>query len=123
VGLALKSPILFTLVLLTACSESEVDKQNASGNIGRVAVNELGCGACHEIPGISWPKSKVGPPLENYGNRNLIAGVIPNTTENLAVFLQNAPRFVPEGGMPPIAMTEQQAADIASYLLSLRVEG
>lgn len=90
--------------------------------MGVDAVVALGCGACHDVPGVAWPKSNVGPPLLAWGTRGLIAGVIPNTAENLAAFIQNATAVVPTGAMPPIAMTDRQAADIAAYLLSLKEE-
>jgi cytochrome c1 len=118
----LKEFVLLAFLVLTGCSD--VQPVLSFGNIhsGVTAIEKLGCGACHNVPGVSWPKSHVGPPLYNYGNRNFIAGVIPNTADNLAAFIQHATQFVPEGAMPPIAMTEQQATDIASYLLSLQDE-
>jgi mono/diheme cytochrome c family protein len=123
VSLALRHLVLIALPLLAACSESQNYGATVSNQTGITAIKQLGCGACHAIPGVMWPKSQVGPSLENFGDRNLIAGVVPNTPENLSAFVVNATRFVPEGGMPPIAMSAQQAADIASYLLSLKNEG
>lgn len=123
VGLPLKQPLLLAVLVLAGCSDMDPVLSGGDVELGASAINVLGCGACHDVPGISWPKSNVGPPLHNYGNRTFIAGVIPNTSENLTAFIQNATQFVPEGAMPPIAMTEQQAAEIASYLLSLREEG
>lgn len=87
---------------------------------GIEAIEELGCGACHVIPGIAWPKSDVGPSLHGFGGRNFIAGVLPNNSKNLAAFIQNATTYVPDGAMPPIYMTKQQAIDISAYLHSLR---
>lgn len=121
--LVLRQPVLLMFLALSGCSETQSDSQTARGVVGLTAIQQLGCGACHDVPGVAWPKSNVGPTLENYGKRSLIVGIIPNTPDNLAAFVQNASRFVPEGAMPPIAMTQQQAADIASYLLSLQDEG
>jgi cytochrome c551/c552 len=123
VGLALRHFVLFTALLVPGCSYPENGNPTTSAQTGITAIKQLGCGACHDIPGVSWPRSHVGPSLENFGDRNLIAGVFPNTPDNLAVFVQNATRFVPDGAMPPIAMTSQQAEDIALYLLSLQDEG
>jgi Cytochrome c len=123
VRLPLKHPLLFAVLLLAGCSDEQPVPLNGTVELGVAAINTLGCGACHDVPGISWPKTNVGPPLHNYGNQTFIAGVVPNTPENLNAFIQNAIQFVPEGAMPPIAMTEQQAAEIASFLLSLREEG
>jgi cytochrome c1 len=123
VSLLLKHLSPLALFCLAGCTDVKPDAPVGNYHAGVTAINTLGCGACHDIPGISWPKSNVGPPLHDYGSRSLIAGVARNTADNLAVFVRNATQFVPEGAMPPIDMTDQQAADIASYLLSLQDEG
>ena len=113
---AFRPVFAFGLLGLAACDSLELPGQAQSG---RAAMSELGCGACHAIPGIAWPKGRVGPPLADFGSRALIAGKLPNTAENLAAFVRDATRHVPDGAMPPIAMTEAQARDIAMHLLSL----
>jgi cytochrome c1 len=122
VGLLLKHFLLLAFLSLAGCSDAQPGVQNDKSYPGLTAIETLGCGACHHIPGISWPRSNVGPPLHDYGNRRFIAGVTQNTQANLAAFVRNATQFVPYGAMPPIDMTDQQAADIASYLLSLQDE-
>lgn len=90
-----------------------------SGTPGVIAMEDLGCGVCHVIPGIIWPQSNVGPPLNGFGKGNFVAGVLRKDIANVAAFVRNATAYVANGAMPPITMTEQQAADIAAYLLSL----
>jgi cytochrome c553 len=33
---------------------------------GKAAAARLGCGACHDMPGVDWPKGRVGPPLAGF---------------------------------------------------------
>jgi cytochrome c1 len=106
--------LAISLGTLTACSDAGMYES------GRRALADLGCGSCHVIPGIDWPRAHVGPPLTGFGERAVIAGKLPNTPENLASFVRNATATVPEGAMPSIEMTDQQARDIAQYLLALR---
>ncbi len=119
--------LILALLLIAGCTEVSNNQNSADDNSGSysglVAIEALGCGACHRIPGISWPQSDVGPALNHYGDRGFIAGVMPNTAQNLAAFIQNSTRYIPNGAMPPIPMTESQAADISAYLLSLQTAG
>lgn len=109
-------------LLLAACNDGA---SSASGYLGqsetgRQAIAALGCGSCHAIPGIEWPQGRVGPSLEGFADRGLIAGHLANTPDNLVAFLLDSPQHVPGTGMPRIAMTEQQARDIGAYLLTLQ---
>lgn len=83
-----------------------------------VATN--GCGSCHEIPGIYGASGLVGPPLGNIGRRVYIAGVLPNTPENLAAWVENPQAYVPGNAMPNMGLTIQQGRAIAAYLETLR---
>lgn len=108
---AWRSMGMLGLLTLTACDQAP--------HAGLVAVEQLGCGSCHVIPGVAWPRNTVGPTLEGYAERAFIAGKLPNKPENLIAFILDATRFVPDGAMPPIAMTDQEARDIATYLYTL----
>lgn len=116
--------MLMTMVLglVSACAGETPDRPPVGGADparGLTVIRAAGCAACHQIPGVSWPEGAVGPPLEGFGDRSLIAGRLPNQPEPLAAFIRNAPAFVPDGGMPPMPITEQEARDAAAYLLSL----
>lgn len=111
------------LMMLSACSAPSLDPDGtdrASIDRGKAAVVRLGCGACHVMPGVDWPKGRVGPSLAGFGERGLIAGSLPNRPPFLAAFVRNAPSAVPGSGMPAIAMTDSEARDIAAWLQSLR---
>jgi cytochrome c1 len=87
---------------------------------GEAAAVRLGCGACHVLPGIEWPRGRVGPDLAGFGRRATIAGSVPNRPATLARFVRDAPRFVPEGAMPAVPMSDREARDLAAWLQSLR---
>jgi cytochrome c oxidase subunit 2 len=91
------------------------------------------CIACHTVQGIA--PGIVGPNLTHIGSRTTIAaGLYPNDFEHLTRWIKNAPALkamnYPQGqGMPPMApglpntmaqFDDQQIADLAAYLLSLK---
>lgn len=86
---------------------------------GRALIEQVGCAACHEIPGVRGPRGRVGPSLEGVAGRSLIAGRHPNRPETLAAFIRNAPAFDPESAMPPMPLSPDQSRDVAAYLYSL----
>ncbi|WP_374471656.1 c-type cytochrome [Phenylobacterium sp.] len=107
---------------LAACSDTRVSPAPLAGGDpgrGRTVVAELGCGACHIVPGVSWPRGRVGPSLEGFGARSLIAGRYPNQPPVLIQWVRDAPSLSPRTGMPAIPMTEQEARDVAAYLYTL----
>lgn len=86
---------------------------------GQELIGRVGCGACHTIPGVEWPQGTVGPSLRGFANRGLIAGRFPNEPETLALWVRNAPALIPETGMTPMPLTEEEARDVAAYLYTL----
>jgi mono/diheme cytochrome c family protein len=87
--------------------------------VGRELVRDVGCGACHEIPGLVGPRGRVGPPLAGFARRALIAGRIPNRPAELARWVRDAPAFDPDTGMPPMPLTPDEARHVAAYLYTL----
>ena len=92
----------------------------SSAEHGRQIIERVGCAACHSIPGIDWPTGRVGPPLKGFAEQSLIAGRAPNRPEVLAAFVRNAPAVVPNSGMPPMPLSEEESRDVAAYLYTLR---
>jgi cytochrome c1 len=86
---------------------------------GKIEIDRAACGSCHVIPGIAGAKSLAGPPLTAFGDRKYIAGVLPNTPENLAHWIAHPQRLVPGNAMPDMGLSNPQARDIAAYLDSL----
>lgn len=83
---------------------------------GHGLIEHYGCGACHEIGGVSGANGRVGPSLKQIPNLQSIVGVLPNTPRNLERFVMDPPRYVPKGDMPDLGVTRAEARDIAAYL-------
>lgn len=91
----------------------------ADAAAGRAAIERVGCGTCHMIPGLDWPRGRAGPPLEGLADRALIAGRLPNRPDLLAAFVRDAPALVPGSAMPAMPLTEREARDVAAYLYEM----
>lgn len=87
---------------------------------GAAAIRAYGCDACHTIPGIVTANALVGPPLDKWGDRQYIAGKLPNEPELLIQWIRFPQAIEPGTAMPNMGVTEQDARDIAAYLFTLR---
>lgn len=108
--------------LLVACKPPAESRRVPEGNAearGLALIESVGCGACHEIPGIDWPRGRLGPSLAGFDDVGLIGGALPNRPGTLAAFIRNAPAVKPGSTMPPMPVSEAQAADIAAYLYGI----
>lgn len=105
---------------------------NVTGDAARGAqlfggATPMPCGACHAIQGVAG--GIVGPNLTHVGSRTSIgAGLFPNDARHLALWIKNSPAMKPGSKMPafgksaqlPMGLDDQQIADLAAYLLSLK---
>lgn len=89
---------------------------------GKALIEKSGCAGCHAIPGVrvAGTPGRVGPPLAAFGRRLYIAGMLPNTPEQLARWVFDPPAINPGTGMPRVGLTEQESRDVAAYLSSLK---
>src|SRR5690242_19151062 len=93
--------VLVGVFLFSACSDQENDLPELRASTadqveaGRSLVASYGCGSCHSIPGIPGADALVAPPLEHFYERSYIAGVLPNTRENLIRWVQNPQQIKP----------------------------
>lgn len=85
---------------------------------GRMALTQYACQACHSIPGVTGPDTFVGPPLAGLSQRKYVAGVLPNTADNLARWIRVPHEIDPQTTMPTLGVTARDARDMAAYLLS-----
>jgi cytochrome c1 len=90
---------------------------------GAAAVRARACGACHEIPRIPAARGRVGPSLDGFADRPLIAGVVPNTAGELVAWLRDPAAIQPRTAMPALALSEREAQDIAAFLYTLETRG
>lgn len=86
---------------------------------GRDALQQYLCVTCHAIPGVPGAWNYVGPALGQMGEQPYIAGVLPNTPENMARWLRSPGSFKPGTAMPDLGVSEQDAKDIAAFLRTL----
>jgi len=105
---ALNSPALKT----TTATGVSADKQEVLS-----LIREKGCGSCHQIPAMSSANGRVGPSLAHYSKRAYIAGVMPNTKENLIAWLLNPKAVTADTAMPNSQLTIAQAKQITTFLL------
>ncbi|RZL29595.1 MAG: c-type cytochrome [Sphingomonas sp.] len=112
--------VALALLVLNGCGPG-VPKPEQSGKIadaqaGAIWISRSGCGSCHQIPGIMHANGLVGPPLIHFSKRTIIAGYLPNTRDNLALWIQHPQQIAPGNAMPEAGLTKKQAHDIAAYL-------
>jgi cytochrome c1 len=102
----------------SALSAYEVSGGNAGR--GKQMLRYYGCTSCHTIPGIPGADALVGPPLTKFGSRVYIAGVLPNTPDNLIRWITDPHAVDQLTAMPRLNVTPADARDIAGYLYTLR---
>ena len=113
--------ILLASVALGGCGREEQtlsvvgDAEN-----GRLLLRQYGCATCHEIPGVATATGNVGPPLQRIATRVYLAGVIPNTPENMVRWIRAPQKIDPMTVMPDMQVSEEHARDIVAYLYRLR---
>ena len=95
---------ILVLLLATASCGGDAPPALVHGDPerGRQLLRQFSCGACHAIP------------------RVYLAGVLPNTPQNLAAFIREPQKADPRTAMPAMGVTEEQARDMTTYLYTLR---
>lgn len=86
---------------------------------GKVALQQHACTGCHAIPGVVGANSPVGPPLDRMAKRKYIAGIMPNTPENMIRWLRDPQSVAPLSAMPDLDVSDRNARDMAAYLYTL----
>lgn len=108
--------------LLAACSEERaaVPPAERSGNryVGKQLLERYGCAACHRIQGMPLNDSQAGPPLERIARASYVAGVLPNTQQNLERWIMHPRAVSPGTSMPDLGVSAAEARDMAAYLYS-----
>ena len=124
---ALTAPTAAGLALavgIAACSNasgSTSDRHVEGGDPdrGRAAISAYGCGSCHQIPGVQGARGMVGPPLDHWAERRIIAGEVPNDPERLITWLTVPQSIEPGTAMPNMGVSDGEARDMAAYLYTL----
>jgi mono/diheme cytochrome c family protein len=87
---------------------------------GRAAIGQYSCTACHQVPGMEGPESRVGPTLHGIGSRAMLGGVLPNSIDNMALWIRSPQSVAPLTAMPELGVTERDAQDMAAFLSTLK---
>jgi mono/diheme cytochrome c family protein len=87
---------------------------------GRLALHQYACTACHLVPGVTGADVQVGPPLAGMASRQLVAGSLPNTPQNMVRWIRDPQGVDPKTAMPDLEVSERDARDMAAYLATLR---
>jgi cytochrome c len=118
--------IALAVGLLGGCYDEMADytalhaPSGADASSGARLIGQYGCGKCHIVPGISGAEGLVGPPLNKMARRVYIAGLLRNSPDNLAAWIENPQAIVPGNAMPAMGINHRQAQDIVAYLYTLR---
>ena len=111
---------LLLSLLISSCGESETPALGGNPERGKLLLRQFACGSCHSIPGVANAAGKVGPPLEGIAKRVYLAGVLPNTPQNMAAFIQEPAAFAPRTAMPDMKVGAEHARDMVAYLYTLK---
>lgn len=106
------------------CTHGEADAAvlTHGGNAarGKELIRAYGCGSCHTIPRVPGAQAIVGPNLQGIATRAYIAGVVPNTPDNMIRWIVDPPSVDDKTAMPNLHVPAAQARDIAAYLYTLQ---
>jgi len=113
------------LFALSSCQQAELERKaeamtGGSPRRGVEAINRYGCATCHTIPGVPGATALVGPNLQQVASRMYLAGVLPNTPDNMVRWIQRPRDIDPLTAMPNLGVNDADARDIASYLYTLK---
>jgi len=112
------------LAALAACTHGEADARALTngGDAARGAdlIRSYGCGSCHTIRRVPGAESSVGPSLAGEAARAYIAGVTPNTPENMIRWIMDPPAIDDKTAMPNLHVNATDARDIAAYIYTLQ---
>jgi cytochrome c len=118
---------LLACVLSAGCStsnavvaRSEVLAVGGDPERGAETIQYAGCGSCHYIPGVAGAHGMVAAPLTWFSRRTFIAGEVPNTPDNLVLWIRSPQAIEPHTAMPSAGLDDRQARDVAAYLYTLR---
>ena len=125
------SPVAYAEIIERAGGGIDAVRPVAAGEVtlppdperGRLAMQVHGCLSCHLVPGMVGPSGiRVGPSLARAGVRRYIAGILPNTPENMARWIADPQEIDPLSAMPELGVNLAMARDIAAYLYEIAPE-
>ena len=82
-------------MLAIACSNGVSGQKSGVERSAPDLMIQYGCPTCHVIPSVPGANGKVGPSLESISQRSYLAGVLPNTPQNLVQWIMHPQHFQP----------------------------
>jgi cytochrome c2 len=79
-------------------------------------LSRYGCAGCHTIPGVPGADGQVGGSLAGIRHRVYIAGVLPNTPDNLIGWIVHPHKYSERTAMPATGINTDEASDVAAWL-------
>jgi cytochrome c len=115
-----RAALLLGLLALAGCGGGHHARLVPGGDAdnGKKLIVHFGCGRCHTIGGVADADGKVGPPLQGIGERQIVAGKLPNTPQGIEHWIMHPQQVWPGNAMPDLGVRPDQARDIAAYLYS-----
>jgi mono/diheme cytochrome c family protein/cytochrome c2 len=81
-----------------------------------VLLRQYACHSCHQMENVIGPRVDAGPPLADWSKRAYIAGVLPNTEQNLALWIMDPRAISPQTLMPDLGVPPEHARAMAEFL-------
>lgn len=108
---------------LAAASAGESCPRPTTGGVysrerAQIIFRQYACDNCHIIGDMVGPRTHVGPSLEHWRERKYIAGILPNTHDNLVRWIVAPQSISPHTMMPDLDVIEPHAEHIARYLMT-----
>jgi cytochrome c oxidase subunit 2 len=87
---------------------------------GLALFEQMSCVNCHAIKG-TIASARVGPDLTHFASRRQLgAGIVANTPENLRRWLTDPQKVKPGAKMPDFKFTKEQVTELADYIETLK---
>jgi cytochrome c2 len=117
-----RAGVTFVLAVVSAACSTGARPPAPEGDAarGRVLLRQYGCGYCHTIPGVEAARGNVGPPLDDIGRRVYLAGSLPNTPQQMALWIRFPQSYRPGTAMPDLNVSADDARDMVARLYRLR---
>jgi cytochrome c2 len=117
-----RAAVSFVLAVLSAACSTGARPPAPEGDAarGRVLLRQYGCGYCHNIPAVEDARGNVGPPLDDVGRRVYLAGSLPNTPQQMALWIRFPQSYRPGTAMPDLNVSANDARDMVAQLYRLR---
>jgi cytochrome c len=113
--------VVGVLVITGAPACAGRGRHDSSSERGRVAIAHRGCGVCHAISGIPGAAGQLGPPLDGISKREILAGRLTTSRDNMVRWIMNPAAVEPGVAMPPLVNGDTNLArDIVAYLYTLK---